>query len=86
MLPILESGDIVVIATGEKKILPGKIYAVRLDGELAVKRVDQLDKNTLVYSAFSAHEPLVKVNTKIERDPIIGMVIGGWKSFNDVRW
>jgi transcriptional regulator with XRE-family HTH domain len=86
MLPILESGDIVVIATGEKKICPGKIYAVRLEGELAVKKVDQLDKTTLVYSSFSPNAPLIKVNTKIEKNPIIGMIIGGWKSFNDVRW
>lgn len=85
MRPILESGDIVIIATEEKKILPGKIYAVRLDGELAVKKVSQLDKDTLIYSSFNEQEPLVKVNTKVEKHPIIGMVVGGWKSFNDVR-
>jgi len=41
MSPVLEDGDTVLIDEGKTEIIAGKIYAVAIDDEILVKRLDK---------------------------------------------
>lgn len=42
MLPTFKAGDTVLIDTGQRRILPGDIHAVRMDDSLVIKRLNIL--------------------------------------------
>lgn len=70
MEPTIQDGAPVVIATNEKTIRSGKVYAIIVDGEPLLKRIDKLpngrvrvrsDNNAPEYAPFEVDEGLIEV-------------------------
>ena len=74
MYPILKPDDIVIIDRDNKTITPKGIYAVRIDDECTVKRVQQADDHLVLIPENPDYKVQI-VNLRIHPDPIIGRVI-----------
>lgn len=48
MLPTIEGGDSLLVDHARKEIYDGKIYCVRIDGQLYAKRLQKIPPNTVV--------------------------------------
>lgn len=60
MLPTIESGDSLLVDHSKKEIYDGKIYCVRLDGQLYAKRLQKLTNRKIkIISDNKDYEPVV---------------------------
>ena len=48
MMPTIEGGDSLLVAHARKEIYDGKIYCVRIDGQLYAKRLQKIPPDTVV--------------------------------------
>jgi len=74
MFPILKPDDIIIIDRDDKTITPKGIYAVRIDDECTVKRVQQADDHLVLIPENSEYKVQL-INLRTNPDPIIGRVI-----------
>jgi len=74
MYPILKPDDIIIIDRDDKTITPKGIYAVRIDDECTVKRVQQSDDHLILIPENPEYKVQL-INLRIYPDPIIGRVI-----------
>ena len=76
MEPTLEDEDVVLVDLSQRDILTGKIYAVRIDDEIVVKRLDKRPgKLVLISDNRSFYDPLeIAVGEQANVD-ILGRVI-----------
>lgn len=74
MYPILKPDDIIIIDRDDKTITPKGIYAVRIDDECTVKRVQQVNDHLVLIPENSEYKVQI-INLRINPDPIIGRVI-----------
>ena len=47
MYPTIEGGDSLLIDTSKKEVYDGRIYCVRIDGQLYAKRLQKIPPNTV---------------------------------------
>ena len=47
MYPTIEGGDSLLIDTSKKEVYDGRIYCVRIDGQLYAKRLQKIPPNTI---------------------------------------
>jgi phage repressor protein C with HTH and peptisase S24 domain len=80
MKPILETGDNVVLACGNKAIRPDSMYAVWSNQSLKIKYL-QRSKNKLYLVPNNRNVPIEEVDLKNEADPVLGEVVGVCKTF-----
>jgi SOS-response transcriptional repressor LexA len=84
MWPYLANGDIVVIDRGvDRARLDGrKMYAVWADGGITAKMVKR-EGHTLSLHPLNPSERVRTVDLRENISPIVGVVIGAWKDFNN---
>lgn len=80
MKPILEAGDNVVVACGNKAIRPDAMYAVWASQTVKIKYL-QRTRNRLYLIPNNKEVPIEDVDLKSEPDPILGEVVGVCKTF-----
>lgn len=79
--PFFRSGDLAIVACGEKKIDENHFYAVRTQKSIALHKLHLVDPLLILHPAH--HEEPVKIlDLRQHPDPIVGKVIGGLKSFS----
>lgn len=60
MLPTIEGGDSLLVDLSKKEIYDGKIYCIRMDGQLYAKRLQKISKHKLkVISDNKDYEPVI---------------------------
>ena len=75
MYPTLKPEDIVIINRDDKTITPQGIYAVRIDEDCTVKRLQTLDDQLLLIPENTAGYKTQIINLRTNPDPVIGRVI-----------
>lgn len=84
MKPILEAGDSVVLACGNKSVRPEAMYAVWVNQSVKIKYV-QRSKNKLYLVPNNKEVPIEEVDLKTDTDPLLGEVVGVCKAFKKKR-
>lgn len=76
MEPTIFGGDSLIIDLSKKNIIDGVIYCIRLDGQLLIKRLQRLSRDTVgIVSDNQKYKPReVSLNTNIDDFSIIGEV------------
>ncbi len=87
MWPYLANGDIVVIDrdTDRAQINERKMYAVWADGGITVKMVRRKG-HTLSLVPLNPADKLRTVDLRQNASPLVGIVIGAWKDFNNATF
>jgi phage repressor protein C with HTH and peptisase S24 domain len=80
MEPTLHSGDIVIIDRSDKTIEKNQMYAIFHENGLTAKYVE-LGKSFLILRPLNPSAQIQIVNLKEYPDPVVGRIIGAWKSF-----
>ncbi len=80
MEPTLHSGDIVIIDRNDKTIEKNQMYAIFHENGLTAKYVE-LGKSFLILRPLNPSAQIQIVNLKEYPDPVVGRIIGAWKSF-----
>jgi len=76
MLPTLQDEDVVLVDHSQKEILAGKIYALRMDDEIVVKRLEKKPgKLVLVSDNRALYEPLEVAVGEYANLEVLGRVI-----------
>jgi len=78
--PFFRSGDLAIVACGEKRIHENHFYAVRTQESLALHKLHLADPLLILHSAHH-EEPVKTIDLRQHPDPIVGKVIGGLKAF-----
>jgi transcriptional regulator with XRE-family HTH domain len=80
MEPTLHSGDIVVIDRDDKKIAKNAMYAIFHENGLTAKYVER-QKTLLILRPLNPNSQIQVINLYEHPDPIVGKIIGAWKTF-----
>ncbi len=80
MEPTLHSGDIVIIDRNDKTIEKNQMYAIFHENGLTAKYVE-VGKSFLILRPLNPSAQIQIVNLKEYPDPVVGRIIGAWKSF-----
>ena len=80
MEPTLHSGDIVIIDRNDKTIEKNQMYAIFHENGLTAKYVE-FGKTFLVLRPLNPSAQIQIVNLNEYPDPVVGRIIGAWKSF-----
>lgn len=76
MRPTLQDEDVVLVDESQKDILEGKIYVIRIDGDIVVKRVGKKPGKLVLISDNRGHYPPMDLDLEAEPDiAVIGRVI-----------
>jgi phage repressor protein C with HTH and peptisase S24 domain len=81
MAPLLTDGTIVAIDRDDRRIRPGAIYAVRVDGGITVKYVELEGQELVLIPENRAHrEQRVHVGEGAD-SPVLGRMVWSWRSW-----
>ena len=77
MSPEIKTGDFVVIDTSQKELHAGKIYVVKIEGMLMVKRVNAIPGKVIFSCDTNMYPPIqIDTNTPVhEQIHILGQVV-----------
>ncbi len=78
MEPVIMDGDMVLIDRAQKEISNRKIYAIRIDDAIYIKRLEQHPNRLVLTSENNAYAPIYINENEINNTQIIGKVL--WSS------
>lgn len=78
MSPLLQDGDTLLIDTSKLSIIDGEIYAILLNTQLYIRKIERLDSKILLKPANINHEKIILKNDELQNFIILGQII--WRA------